>query len=511
MTARFHPRGLPPVCIALAASTPEALIERAQEALEHTPLLEFRLDALPHPAAAVPPLARFLAAHPQAIAIATCRRTAGGGAFPGTTDEQLALLAQAAQAGCRLVDVEIETAQAVSPDALQALRAQGPALILSSHDFERTADLQAHWERLRAFAPDLVKVVSTAHALADNLPVLRLLNQHAADIPTIALAMGAAGLLSRVLSPRAGAAFTFAAPARGSETAPGQVDAPTLLRRYRAADLRPSTQIYGVAGNPIGHSLSPAMQNAAFQAAHLDAVFLPLAAGDARDLITLVRELPLAGVAVTIPFKRDVPPLLDHIDALASQVGACNTIARSPDGKLIGYNTDVAGVVRPLERRLALPGARILVLGAGGAARAAAFGLTRQGAHVFLWNRTHARAEQLASDAGASAITRAQIPTIPFDAIVNATPAGMSGHSRESVLLPNELGSALVFDMVYNPRETPLLRAARQHGLSVIEGLEMLVEQGVAQFELWTGQPAPAQAMMRAVLGQLAGQLAAAP
>jgi len=317
--------------------------------------------------------------------------------------------------------------------------------------------------------------------------------------------MGEEGLVSRVLGPRAGAVFTFASFSDGPETdarlatAPGQASLRTLRDLYRVEQLDYATRIFGVAGNPIAHSLSPLMQNTAFRREGVNAVLLPLKTGELADLLKLARELPLAGVAVTMPLKQEVLPHLANSDPLTARIGACNTLRTGADGKLYGFNTDVAGVVRPLEKRLKLKGARIAVLGAGGAARAAVFGLVDQGAEVFIVNRTHQNAVKLAQESKATALSREQFARGRFDVLINSTPCGMEGSKKALPIEGNELNAGLVFDMVYNPLETPLLRLAKEHGIPVVTGLEMFVQQGARQFEIWTGKPAPQAEMLRVV------------
>jgi 3-dehydroquinate dehydratase/shikimate dehydrogenase len=342
-------------------------------------------------------------------------------------------------------------------------------------------------------------VVSTARTLADNLAVLKLIEDHSLASHVVGIAMGEEGLVSRVLGPRAGAAFTFASPDDGAETAPGQVTARTMVELYRLDQLDQATRIFGVAGNPIGHSLSPLMHNMAFKRESVNAVMLPLKTKSLDDLLTLVRELPLGGVAVTMPLKQEVLPHLANMDPLTAKIGACNTLRTGADGKIYGFNTDVAGVVRPLEKRMRLKGARIAVLGAGGAARAAVFGLVEQGAEVFVINRTHEKAVALARKAHAKSLKQDQLAKNKFDALINTTPCGMAGIKQAMPIKENELNASLVFDMVYNPLDTPLLKLAHSRGLAVISGMEMFVQQGARQFEIWTGKPAPEAEMMRVV------------
>ena len=493
------------LCVAVQGTTPAELLKRAEAALKDIRFIELRLDALAKPVAALPQIKAFLAHRREVTTIATCRRKPFGGNFAGSLNSELEVLLKAAEAGCQIVDLEVESAeQATRPQLAKfraALRAAGAALLVSFHDFTRTKGLGQAADRIEAFQPDFVKVVSTARTLADNLAVLRLIEDRSLSSHVIGIAMGEEGLVSRVLGPRAGAAFTFASSGDdpGLETAPGQVSARTLLDLYRVDQLDRATRIFGVAGNPIAHSLSPLMQAVAFRRENVNAVLLSLKVKALADLLTLVSELPLSGVAVTMPLKREVLPHLANMDPLTARIGACNTLRTGADGKLYGFNTDVAGIVRPLEKRLRLQGARILVLGAGGAARAAVFGLVERGVEVFIVNRTHPTAVALARKAHAKALKQEVLAKSRFDAIVNTTPCGMAGFKQALPIKENELNAQVVFDLVYNPLETPLLKLARERGMAVICGLEMFVQQGARQFEIWTGKPAPEAEMFHAV------------
>ena len=491
------------LCVAIPGGSPAEMLERAEAALRDSRFLEFRLDSCPKPAAALPKLKDFLATHRDVTAIATCRRKQNGGNFAGSLTAELEVLANAAEAGCRIVDLEVESAEEARPSQLDkfrsGLRAAGAALLVSFHDFTRTKGLDHAAARIEAFQPDFVKVVSTARSLADNLAVLRLIENRSLAAQVVGIAMGEEGLVSRILGPRAGAAFTFASFSDGSETAPGQVSVRTLHELYRMEHLDQATRIFGVAGNPIAHSLSPLMQNTAFRRENVNAVLLPLKTKSLDDLLKLVLELPLGGVAITMPLKQEVLPHLANMDPLTSRIGACNTLRTGADGKLYGFNTDVAGVVRPLQKRLKLSGARIAVLGAGGAARAAVLGLVDQGAEVFVVNRTHEAAVALARQAKAKSLKHELFAKNHFDVLINATPCGMAGSKPAMPITENELNAGLVFDMVYNPLETPLLKLAKARGIPVVTGLEMFVQQGARQFEIWTGKPAPESEMSRVV------------
>jgi len=494
------------VCVAITGDSAGELLERAEALYRENPFLEFRLDYLAKPLLALPKLKAFLAEHPEVTAIATCRREANGGRFPGNNAAELDVLQKAAATGFHLVDVELQTAEQVKPQELEKLRHRGAALILSYHDFMTTKNLDGIFERMGPLEPEFIKIVSTARHLADNVAMLRFLERARDKANIVGICMGEEGIISRILGPRSGSIFTFASVAAGEETAPGQISARTLLDLYRIDQLDLATKVYGVAGNPVSSSLSPAMLNAAFRRERVNSVYLPLQTSGLNDLLTLIREVPIAGLSVTMPFKQEIMKHLQKTDPLSARIGACNTIIRSQDGKLYGFNTDVAAVVRPLEKRLALKGAKILVIGAGGAARAAVFGLQEKGAEVHILNRTLPTAQKLAREAKAKPVKREQMAKSSFDVIINATPVGMRGAKAQTLLNPDEINARLVFDLVYNPIDTPLIKSAREKGIPVITGVEMFVHQGARQFEIWTGKPAPEEEMLRVVVHELRQQ-----
>jgi 3-dehydroquinate dehydratase/shikimate dehydrogenase len=304
-----------------------------------------------------------------------------------------------------------------------------------------------------------------------------------------------------VLCLRAGSAFTFASAGGGEETAPGQVTARELRSAYRIEHIDAATKIYGIGGDPVAHSLSPVMMNTAFRRENANAVYLPLHARDVDDLVRTVQDLPVHGASITMPFKEPVAEHLNNSDSITQKSRACNTLVRMPNGKLYGFNTDAVGLTGALEQRLSLRGAKILVLGAGGAGRAAVFALKERGAEVYILNRTPATAQKLARQAQAKSIKRTNLKKLSFDVIVNATPVGM--HDSSSPLELKEINTRFVLDMIYKSPETRFVKLARSKGLEVISGAEMLVLQGVRQFEIWTGKPAPVTEMRNAVLTAL--------
>jgi 3-dehydroquinate dehydratase / shikimate dehydrogenase len=484
---------LPRLCIAVVGSDAPMMIERAESLIRDNPFIELRLDYLSQPLAALPKLKAFLEMHPEATFIATCRRAVNGGKFKGSATAELGVLRKAADSGFPLVDLEVQSAEGLKAEDLKDL-SNRVGVILSYHNFKNTKKLDEQFAEMSKYPADFYKVVSSATNLYDNVIMMKFLAANSGKYEMVGLCMGEQGIISRVLGVRAGSIFTFGAATKGEETAPGQVLAGELRDTYRIDMVDQATEVYGVVGDPISHSLSPVMMNAAFRRETVNAVYLALHAKSLKDLLACVRDIPIRGLSITMPYKQDIVDELDNSDTLTKQIGACNTVVRAADGKLYGFNTDVAGVVVPLEQRLHLAGARVLIVGAGGVARAAAFGLKNKGTEVFITNRTAEKGQTLARQAKAKYLKRPEVAKQSFDVILNATPVGMNGN-KQSPLEEKELNTKYVFDLVYTPAETRLTKMAVAKGLQVIPGLEMFVQQGARQFEIWTGKPAPTAEM----------------
>lgn len=495
--ARLLPLRMPRVCVAVTGSDASEIVDKAEPLVRDNPLLEFRLDYLPRPALGLQKIKQFIDYHPQVVVIATCRRVANGGKFRGSAASELEVLGKAAAAGCQIVDIELQTAARLKPEQLKKFRSRA-AVILSFHDFRATRNLEQILQKMSVIPADFYKIVTTAVTLSDNVVMMKFLEKHGDRHSLIGLCMGEQGIISRVLGVRAGSAFTFAALSEGERTAPGQITAQELRNTYRIEQVDAATRVYGVVGDPVSHSLSPVIMNAALRRENVNGVYLALHAKTLKDLLTCVREIPIHGLSITMPYKEAIVPELDNSDAYTNKTGACNTLVRAQDGKLYGFNTDTAGVIRPLEQRITIANAKILVLGAGGAARAAVFALKERGAEVYILNRTPAPAQKLARQARARTIKRPDLKKLAFDVIINATPVGMA-NSRESPLNENEIKTKYVFDMVYDPPETRFVKLARERGAQIIPGIEMFVHQAARQFEIWTGKPAPWDEMLRVV------------
>ena len=497
---------LPRLCIAVVGADAPTMVERAEPLVRDNPFLELRLDYLTQPLAALPKIKNFVDLHPEATFIATCRRAVNGGKFKGSVANQVAILRKAADSGFQLVDLELQSVEALKAAELRDLYDR-VGLIISHHNFKATKNIDRQFADMTQYPADFYKLVSTATSLHDNVVMMRLLEENSARHEMVGLCMGEQGIISRVLGVRAGSVFTFGSAAKGEETAPGQVLAGELRDVYRIEMVDQATQVYGVAGDPVSHSLSPVMMNAAFRRETVNAVYLALHAKSLKDLLACVQDIPIRGLSITMPYKQDILDELENSDPLTRQIGACNTVVRAADGKLYGFNTDVAGVIVPLEQRMSLSGARVLIVGAGGVARAAAFGLKNKGAEVFLTNRTAEKGQTLARQAKVKYMKRPEVAKQQFDVIINATPVGM-GANKQSPLEEKELNTKYIFDLVYTPAETRLVKMARARNIQVIPGLEMFVQQGARQFEIWTGKPAPVAEMAYVVTKALERQAA---
>jgi 3-dehydroquinate dehydratase/shikimate dehydrogenase len=496
MRAIFRER----ICAVVAAPTSREMQQALQRALREARTIELRLDWLRDDGE----IAHFLGwlAHqrPRATLIATCRRRGAGGKFRRDVAAQLAVLRMAVVCGCRWVDVEVETAERFPAGTLRRLLG-GAGRLISFHDFRRTpsgARLRAVARRLGHCEGDAIKIATECAAVSDTVRVLALARRRS-DV--VAVPMGEVGLPARVLALREGSALAYAAV--GEKTAPGQLTLEEMRDLYRADQLNRRTRVYGVIGKPIAHSLSPVMHNVAFPARRINAVYLPFLVRGLPDFLAAIKPLGIAGFSVTLPHKERILRYLDDCDPLAAAIGAVNTVVVRGGGKLCGYNTDYVGVLRAIERRLPLRGSRVLLVGAGGAARAVAFALAQGGAVVCICARRAKQAESLARAVGGEVVERRRLAQEFFDAIVNCTPVGMHPGVNESPLAAKELNARIVFDLVYRPMKTRLLQLAEQRGIEIISGVEMFIAQGAAQWEIWTGERAPENVMRRAVMETL--------
>lgn len=480
------PSPQPPRLVESLADLDAADVGRAlATALARADLVELRLDRLPAGVLReVPPAAR-----PRVLV--TCRAAWEGGAWTGTEDARRRVLLDALEIGVGYVDVEYRAA--FHEDVLQ----HDPGrTVLSLHDFLTTPPgLASTLKAMAQAGPAVVKVAVTASRLADVL-ALRDAARCIERQPHVLIAMGAPGVATRVMPGHFGSCWTYA----GQGVAPGQVPADRLRDVYRLGTVSSQARVYGVSGRPIGHSLSPVLHNAALAARAIDAVYVPFEAADIDDLLEAAEALGVQGLSVTAPFKHDALARAIEADEATVRIGAANTLTRGPGGWL-ATNTDVEGFLAPLRARRDVRGARVAVLGAGGAARAVVSGLAASGADVTV----HARRPEQAAGVAALGARVGTWPPTPgsWDILVNTTPVGTAPDAGRSPLAASELGEALdgrlVYDLVYNPARTRLLADAAARGAETLGGLEMLLAQAARQFEIWHGGPPPIDVMRAAV------------
>jgi 3-dehydroquinate dehydratase/shikimate dehydrogenase len=530
-----------PICVVIGRTRHRMVQMEIQEAARQgARLIEVRLDFLKK----APDFQRLLAHKPCEL-VATVRRPNDGGKWDGSEEARLTLLRQAIVAGFDWVDLETDIADNVR-------RFGNVKRIVSYHNFrEVPADLEKIHARMCAQDADVVKVAVRAQTLTDNLRVLALLGNPLR--PTVAFCMGDAGFPSRILGAKYGAPFTYAAFNRERILAPGMPTFSELTQIYHYDRIGPDTRIYGVVGDPVAHSLSPLIQNLAFQKCGVDAVYLPFRVPreQLRSFLDAFSLLPVEGYSVTIPHKEAAAELSLRRDATVELTRAANTLLRIPEGKpddwtevtpreggagggFTAYNTDYQAALDslnaflpafaahdqedsevpvaanfhqptppPLPHLVARPSLDsrvVLVLGAGGVARSIAHALHKEGALVTIVNRTSERAQALAHEVGCRHVEWSARHGVLCDIVVNCTSLGMHPNLDQTPLHPSYLKKGLVvFDTVYTPEQTLLLKEARERGCHVVSGVEMFIRQAAHQFRLFTGRDAPVDLIRKVV------------
>jgi 3-dehydroquinate dehydratase/shikimate dehydrogenase len=493
-----HPQP-PRVCVSICEPTVAALERAITSAAAVCDLIEVRLDCLTaEELAAGSSLITKLLEHLPGKSILTFR-PAGQGGRRELDDETRHAFWSSAIFSDSYFDVELDLAERFIPNAdAPSLPVDWSRTICSQHDFAGVpANPDQLYDRLANTPARVLKIAVHAGDAIDCLPVFQLLGrarQQGRDM--IAIAMGPAGIATRILGPSRGAFLTYASLNQEAVTAPGQISVRELNEVYRLEEINHETKIFGLVGLPVSHSVSPQMQNAAFAATGMNAVYIPF---EVRDLDAFVRRMVhprtreldwnLAGLSVTAPHKSAVMDHLDWIAPEARELGVVNTIVIEGD-ELRGHNTDAAAFIQPLAQKFGdLNGARCAIIGAGGAATAALGGLTRAGATVTLFARNAAKSVALAERFGVDRSDLAGANFLGFDIVINATPLGTAGYfaDESAATAPQLRGARLAYDLVYNPIETKFLLEARAAGCETLGGLAMLVAQAAAQFRLWTG------------------------
>lgn len=445
-------------------------------------------------------LKRLLANRPCPIVI-TCRRREDGGRWEKSEEERQMLLRSAIATGVDYVDLEEDIAGKIP-------RYGRTKRIVSLHNFEQTpADLEGMHARLAALDADIVKIATLANSFTDTIRMLRLMTT--VQVPTIGLCMGDIGMPTRILCVRYGAPFTYTAFSSDRRIAPGQITWQAMRDLYRPNTITEQTQLFGVVADPVAHSLSPLLHNTSFAQDKLDCRYLPfrIPPEELGLFMAWCKESNIGGLSVTIPHKEAMLAHVQQAEVAVNGIGALNTVVFR-DAEALGYNTDYRAAMDSIMERIAneapgadaLKGRGVLILGAGGVSRAIAFGLRQRGALVAISSRTQERAERLARDVGGRALAWNSRYDIRPGILINGTPIGMHPEVDDTPYMKSKLSDTmLVFDTVYNPEQTLLIKEAREVGCQVITGVEMFVRQAAYQYKLFTGV-APKPELLRKTL-----------
>ena len=491
------------ICVSIGRSRHKHMLAEFAHLVEQgAKLVELRLDYINSRVN----IQRLLKDRPCETVI-TVRREQDGGKFTGTEEARLMMLREAIANGVEYVDLEDDIAGKIP-------RFGKTKRIISHHNFRNTPDnLRDLHEKMKALDADIVKIATMANQPHDNLRVLEMMQE--SDCPTIGMCMGDIGTPSRILGPKFGAPFTYATFHHERALAPGQLSYEQMVNVYRHNSLGKDSAVYGVVADPVGHSLSPQIHNAEFGATGIDAIYVPFRVpfdvlGQFMEDVT---RLGVKGLSVTIPHKEAIAKYLTKVDPAVKGIGAVNTVLFKGED-VLGYNTDYKAAMDCLEHALGgavAPGTpsplqdkKVLVLGAGGVSRAVMYGLQRRGAKTTIASRTRSRAQILADTFGGKCVEWAA-RHMPTDIIVNCTPVGMHPNVDESPFSKSNLKpTMIVFDTVYNPESTLLLKEARAHGCRIVTGVEMFIRQAQLQFFLFTGKEA-SEARMRETLKRAIG------
>jgi 3-dehydroquinate dehydratase/shikimate dehydrogenase len=462
-----------------------ALAEKGAE------LVELRVDFMRKR----PDMGRLLKDRPTPVVV-TCRRKADRGRWFGTEEQRLAILREAIIGGAEYVDLEVDVAGSIR-------RYGKTKRIVSYHNFDETPlELFDIYQRMAKLDPDVIKIVTMANSPGDNVRMLEMVG--AAGVPTVGFCMGEMGTISRVLCGRHGSPFTYASFSREREMAPGQLSWAEVRNLFRFDHISERTAVFAVIGDPIAQSKSPLIHNAAYRKLGLNAVYVPIRVppDQLQESLKELERLRVAGFSVTIPHKEGVLQYAEQLDEATDLMGAANTLFRR-DGQWCATNTDAPAAISAIQEGLRKAGSipdlaarKVLILGAGGAARAVGHGLLQQGAVVTLTNRSRDRGKSLAAELGCQFTSWENRGSEICDVLVNCTSVGMHPNVDESPFEQHWLSdSTLVFDTVYNPEQTLLLKQARDRGCASVSGVEMFIRQAALQFELFTGYEAPVEYM----------------
>ncbi|MEK9630073.1 MAG: shikimate dehydrogenase [Nitrospinota bacterium] len=485
------------ICVPIIGSSMPRALEQIAAAEKVADILELRLDLI-----GSPDLKTLLNEVSKPV-IVTNRSKLDGGQFKGNEEERVQALRDAMEAGADYVDIEVSTPREFLQPFLEGHDTS--RIIISYHDFSHTPeDINPLFDAMNDLPGGIIKIVTYARDLEDNLKMFALLERAKRENKKlIGLCMGDLGEISRVLSPLYGGFLTFGSLETGKESAPGQIPAHVLKNIYRVNDERKNFRVFGVIGNPVSKSMGYLIHNRAFKEINSPDIYVSFLVENTEKFFLAFKNF-FSGLSVTMPAKENIMPLLDEVNETAKQIGAVNTVVREGE-KWVGYNTDCSGAIAALEKVTSLKDKNVLILGSGGTAKAIGYGVKEKGGKLTVtYNRNKERGESLARELGCELVHCRDAGTRPIDVLINCSPVGMNPNINETPFLARDFKEGMVvFDSVYNPLETRLLREAKAAGCIVIPGSELFINQAARQFEFFTGQSAPIDAMREVLMEKL--------
>jgi 3-dehydroquinate dehydratase / shikimate dehydrogenase len=485
------------ICVTIARTRHKHTIAEHQRlAEEGAELCELRLDYIGRKSI---DLAKLIKQRPTPV-IVTCRRKEDGGRWSRSEEERLMMLRQSIAMGADYVDLEFDIAMKIP-------RYGKTKRIVSLHNFEGTPedlfDIHAELSKMDA---DIVKIAAFANSFNDVEMMFDLMKS--AKVPTIGISMGETGTPTRILASRYNAPFTYCVYSSERRVAPGQLTFEQMKKVFRVDSINEDTTLYGVVADPVAHSYSPLIHNSAFAHDNLNARYLPFRVPpeNLRDFLKWCPKNGVRGLSVTIPHKETIMDALSSAEAAAQEIGAVNTVVFDDQQQMLGFNTDYRAAMDCLSEAMKkrtsetdpFKGRNALLLGAGGVNRAIGYGLRNRGAILHITSRSMARTEHMAAQFNATPLEWAQRYDVKPGILVNGTPVGMFPDLDNTPYDPKDLDErTLVFDTVYNPENTMLLKMARGRGCATISGMEMFVRQAAYQYKLFTGQEPPVKHMVK--------------
>jgi 3-dehydroquinate dehydratase/shikimate dehydrogenase len=473
------------ICIPITAKNTKTAILEIKKTNNLADIIELRLDYIHNP-----DLKKLIEAAKKSV-IVTNRRKEDNGRFKGTEKERLSLLKEAIELGADYIDIEIDANHKEITS-----NKKNSKIIVSYHNFKETPDnIKDISTKLNSTDADIIKIATTANKLTDNLKIIKLIKN--SKKPIIALCMGPLGEISRILSTIYGSYLTFASLEKGKESALGQIPAETLKNIYRINNIKPGFKIYGIIGNPISESKGYIIHNALFKKEKLNNIYVRFEVNNLDEFMKNFSSL-LSGFSVTMPHKQKITAYLDKIDPVAKKIGAVNTVTNK-NGKLTGYNTDITGAIKAIKEKTEIKNKNTTIIGAGGAARAIALGILEKGGKLTIINRTAEKAEKLSKELNCSSRQLKDLKNIKTDILINTTSVGMHPNTNQTPVETKYIKDIVVFDAIYNPKKTKLLKEAGKNNCKIISGIEMFINQAADQFKIWTGKEADTK-LLREVL-----------